>query len=105
MNLSIYLLSIIWALQFSSPDDTHLGDDQQPLVYPNPAKSFVHVASENVQNVALYTITGDEVKGEWVRLKDSYRLDVRELANGLYFVKIHTVDGKDYTERLAIEGH
>jgi len=105
MNLSYYLLTIFLFVQFSAGFSRNIEDTQEFKVYPNPARSFVHVSGDNVDDVSLYAITGDKVNGEWIKVRDAWQLDVHELANGVYFVKIRTTIGKEFTERLIIEGH
>ncbi len=60
-------------------------------VYPNPAKSFVHLKSEEpITRVELFNGKGQSL--EFTLLEGS-KMDLTGLTSGIYFLKIHTTKG------------
>mgnify|MGYP005844196683 CR=1 FL=1 len=63
--------------------------ENEVYIYPNPAKDFVYVnANKNINsNYSLSNFLGKEVmRGEFK--SDRNKLDISELSNGLYYLKI-----------------
>ena len=62
-------------------DVTSIGEqsEEQFTVFPNPAKDFVQIGTQN--EVGIYDLTGQLV------LKGKGRIDIHALANGMYFIK------------------
>lgn len=56
-------------------------------VYPNPANSNITITNAENQNVTIYNISGQIVK-TLVSTSENQNVDVSDLNNGLYFVKI-----------------
>lgn len=62
-------------------------------VYPNPAQDVVNVnAASQISNIELFNIAGQKVSTFNVN-NTTTQIDVTELANGIYFLKINTEDG------------
>ncbi|NLK56312.1 MAG: T9SS type A sorting domain-containing protein [Bacteroidales bacterium] len=63
-------------------------------VFPIPANSIIDIKSENVQikEVILYNIMGKKMRHYFVN-ENNKTLDVSDLNNGMYFIKIHTDEG------------
>lgn len=66
-------------------------------VYPNPVNDVLYIDTDknDIANVTLYSITGQEVKQ--VNIEESnngLRLDMSALNTGLYVLKMQTKDGK-----------
>ena len=78
-------------------DLAHCGvEDHTPittLVYPNPVQDILFIHAENVTSVAVFTLTGQQV-----RTAERDAVDVSSLPSGLYFVAIqlddHTIVNK-----------
>ena len=72
-------------------DVTSVGEPSEEhfTVFPNPAKDFIQVDSQH--EVSIYDLTGQLV------LKGKGRMDIRALANGMYFIK-----SGDYCKKLII---
>lgn len=62
-------------------------------VYPNPASDVVNVnAAAQINDIELYNIAGQKVSTFNVN-NTSAQINVAELANGIYFLKINTENG------------
>ena len=62
--------------------------DVELAIYPNPATSEVVVANEGVNSVAIYSLAGTMVAAE-----NGNKINVSNLANGVYIIKAYTNDG------------
>ncbi|TQD39356.1 fibronectin type III domain-containing protein [Haloflavibacter putidus] len=66
-------------------------------MYPNPAKQFVNFkAEEKIETITLFDLKGRVIKTKNMRAKEA-RLNVQDLAAGIYLVKIRI---KDKTKTL-----
>ncbi len=72
-------------------------------VYPNPANNFVVIESENerIESIAILDITGKFVKQQAIN-KEQCIINTKDLAQGIYFIKIITAEGI-VTEKLLIK--
>lgn len=69
-------------------------------IYPNPAKDIIHIALEDdlqLENVTIYNNLGQEVK-----TVNQSTIDVSSLAKGLYFIEVHTNQGKA-SKKVVVE--
>ncbi|MFU8844480.1 MAG: T9SS type A sorting domain-containing protein [Bacteroidales bacterium] len=68
-------------------------------MYPNPAKSFIHIGTDAVEvdKVEIFDPAGALV----ISLNQPRHIDISALANGIYFVRIETV-AKSYSEKFLI---
>ena len=63
-------------------------------IYPNPAKDILYIETElNVEEVAIYDIYGRQCQLSAIGSQQS-AIDVTNLNNGVYFVKVVTSDSK-----------
>jgi len=71
-------------------------------VYPNPASDFVTIETNNVEisAVKIYDILGKNVLKQ--NELTNNRLDVSNLRNGIYFLKIES-NGNSITKKLIIK--
>ena len=62
------------------------------FIYPNPAKTFVQISSDKfiITNIKLMDISGKEINIYNKIANNIANIDVSELQNGIYFVKILT---------------
>jgi len=59
-------------------------------IYPNPAKETVNIVSENIINkIEIFNISGQNISSS-VENSNNVRVDVEDLSQGVYLVKIHT---------------
>jgi hypothetical protein len=87
-----------WSINNDSPLSTSgLLDENQVLIYPNPAKSFVSIkipskAIQEFNEVEVLDITGKKI---WKQQASSnMRISTENLADGLYLLKFGTVSKK-----------
>jgi len=68
----------------------HSTENADIVVYPNPAKDEVFikssVSSPETLTLELFTITGQKVKEN--KMNGSYKMDLKDLSGGIYFLKI-----------------
>ena len=58
-------------------------------IYPNPTSGMIYVACDNSFNAVIYNYQGQVVKNVIV---DNGQINVSDLANGIYFIEIRTVN-------------
>ncbi len=69
-------------------------------IYPNPTNGNVFVEAEQIYNINVYNIVGQDVISEEVN-DDTCCIDMSEFKEGVYFVKIDTKNGV-VTKRLIL---
>ena len=71
-------------------------------IYPNPASDFIQIESNNLQisSVGIYSVLGKEVISQ--KTLTNNRVDVSNLSNGIYFMKINA-EGGSVTKKVVIE--
>lgn len=70
-------------------------------LYPNPSKDVLVIGEllpETCEEVIIFDMTGRTMK----RFSNDVKLDVSDLTDGLYMIKVVTEDGKIYTEKFLI---
>jgi hypothetical protein len=72
-------------------------------LYSNPASSNVNWSFDDTLEhhftVSVFTALGTEV----YRSKDVYRMDVTNLSEGIYFIKLITDDGHIYEKQFIVK--
>ncbi len=79
------------AISHSAGEETSVDNvigDVETVFYPNPASDVINVAAEGVENVSVYTVFGVLVASS-----DSNKVNVANLAKGVYVVKATTASG------------
>ena len=70
------------------------------IIYPNPVSERLHISAEDLTNVSVYTVLGQKIVD--VNLNaDEYTLDVKDLDNGVYMLKVLSRKGS-FTRRVCI---
>jgi hypothetical protein len=71
-------------------------------LFPNPAKDYITVLTNNVQisSIEMYSVLGEKVISQ--NTLTNNRLNVSGLSNGIYFMKINA-DGSSATKKVVIE--
>jgi Secretion system C-terminal sorting domain len=76
------------------------------LLYPNPAKSIVHItqnSNQSIENIQFYDVAGKTVK--IISNVSNYQtsVDISALAKGIYFVEITSENNIKQTKKLIIQ--
>jgi alpha-tubulin suppressor-like RCC1 family protein len=66
------------------------GNYDVPVVYPNPASSFLRIGSDVPVNASVYGMDGKLL----LSADDTVQIDVRHLPDGLYILKLSEADGR-----------
>lgn len=67
-------------------------------IYPNPAQDKVYIAGVTPKSVMIYDILGKRVAAELNPDRNS--IDIKNLPNGLYIVKIMSDEGEQFIEKV-----
>ena len=70
-------------------------------LYPIPSKNEINISelpSDDCKEIMIFDITGRIVK----QFNYDTKLDVSDLSNGLYMIRVITEEGKSYTEKFLI---
>lgn len=70
------------------------------VLSPNPASSTVSISADGLRSVELIDMSG-RVQGEWNAANGEIKLDVGQMARGVYFVRLHA-DGFTATRKLIV---
>ena len=70
----------------------------QAVVYPNPAAETVHFQELNIAEVKVYNTLGQLVK----TVRNANEVNVSDLPEGIYLMRITDADGKRYANRVAV---
>jgi hypothetical protein len=68
-------------------------------VYPNPASETVHIEGIEADEVRIYNGLGQMVK----TVQYANEINVSDLPEGIYLMRITTTDGKSHTNRIAMK--
>jgi Listeria/Bacterioides repeat len=81
-----------WAPNTGISEATHTAIN----IYPNPAQHTLYITSaETVEHVSIYDISGRTVGAYSIRpYSPSPNIDISNLANGIYLVKVKTTQGE-----------
>ena len=70
-------------------------------IYPNPAKDVLHIASDNEMSTArVFEMSGKLVKEVNLGGAQSKALDISDLHNGVYVLKLETVNGETSASKI-----
>ncbi|MGL1888487.1 MAG: T9SS type A sorting domain-containing protein [Reichenbachiella sp.] len=67
-------------------------------IYPNPASDFIIIDGNSIKSAAIYDLTGQSVL-----VSDQNQIQLRELKNGLYIIKIEGINNEIITTRFVKE--
>lgn len=68
------------------------------VVYPNPTNKYLFISENDnttfqVKNIGIFDFTGKNIKQILIKQSNNLTLDVSDLQNGIYFLKIQTDKG------------
>lgn len=72
---------------------TDVSTTAEVKVYPNPTTSTVNVAAEGMTHVEVYDNEGRRLQDYSAQGQPVVTLDVRHLASGVYYLRVHTPTG------------
>lgn len=77
--------------------------ETEPVFYPNPASSTFYIKGIRSANVsfAIHTVSGESVKMNGVEQEDGVLLDISDLPDGIYLIRIQTEENSLY-KKLVI---
>ena len=70
--------------------------DDEVVLYPNPAREHINVlfnANAGVKNIALYNLIGKPVMVYRIQDNNSAKLDLNNVASGVYFMRLLNAQG------------
>lgn len=101
--LDLYLQSS-WNKYFSTMIQDCIGiaelDDYMASVYPNPTNNIVKIEAENIQNISIYNMLGENVFST-ISTGDVFEYDFSNNESGVYLVRIETAQGI-VTKRVTV---
>ena len=71
-------------------------------VYPNPASNYINISDTELGDLSIYNLNGALVK-EITKVEGQLSINVSDLDNGIYFVKLATEDGIKTTKVSIIK--
>lgn len=89
-------LDLVQSEEESVQDDN--GEEIQMKLYPNPAKSTIFVYSDLIQKIEVIDITGVKMNCSVEKNDQLWRLNVSELPEGQYFLRIRTISGNSISK-------
>lgn len=66
------------------------------VLYPNPVTNILNIEAQDIQEVSVMDVNGRTV----MTLQNTNRIDMSNLANGVYFLRVITADGVS-TQKIA----
>ena len=100
--------NVCWVDDIMFPANSIIKDDVEEIMiednvalYPNPAKDVIYLQGEDIQYVAIYNAIGMQVMSQ--KVSDSESINIADLANGMYFVRIIDEKGNILTKKFIKE--
>jgi len=91
-----------WASVTPTPQSVNENNLMQANLYPNPAKDFIMISTnENIANVKIYDMQGKVVKQLVISAEQEIKINVNDLANGIYSVVALSNNGKVFNSKFA----
>ena len=84
----------------SIPDYSDNNDENNILIYPNPAEDFLHIETKNninISRLSFYAMNGKKIKEE----VSSNKIDVSSMPSGIYLLKILTNSNEEIVKRFV----
>lgn len=81
-----------------------LMNENEVIVYPNPANTFINVVCKNAKQIIIYNLLGQtKIKKLLDEKLNENKVETKLLDFGIYFYKIIKIDNSVYTGKLIIE--
>jgi len=89
-----------WSFLTLAVDDQLL-DKKQFQVYPVPATDILNIKlSYNIEQVVVFNLLGQQVLNQ---NKNTKKINIANLNNGVYILKIHTENGMSITKKFIVQ--
>ncbi|MGE0566587.1 MAG: choice-of-anchor B family protein [Bacteroidia bacterium] len=87
-----------------------LEDNNQLMIYPNPANSEINVLTSHINDInsiEIFNINGEliDLKKSHIEEKEIIKISTNELANGIYFISIKSNDFKESRTKRFVINH
>lgn len=88
-------------IDFPCGQYTGLSDENETslTIFPNPAQDEITISGVTTESVIMYDVMGKKVLSEFDT--ETNKIDIKNLPNGLYIIKIISVDGKLFTNKIV----
>ena len=91
--------SIDWAEVCDTWSISEIVENKNLILYPNPTTGKVTVVGVEASEVMVYNALGQLVK----TVRGTNEIDVADLVEGVYLVRIMDAEGRNYTERVVVK--
>ena len=91
--------SIDWAEVCDTWSISEIVENKNLILYPNPTSGKVTVVGVEASEVMVYNALGQLVK----TVRGTNEIDVADLMEGVYLVRIMDAEGRNYTERVVVK--
>lgn len=100
-----------WGNTFSL--DNSISEDErtqlEAKIYPNPCKTqkvTIEFASKEIAEIGITNIAGKEVLVEELQFPSNKKIiQLNEIPNGIYLIRIKTTDNKQVVKKLIVSFH
>jgi len=95
--------AVYWVVDMENPYKTgvNLNAVSPFAVYPNPVRDFMNVNNAaDIASVEIIDITGKIVSSKENTGMNTMRVSTSELESGIYLVRINTIDGKVFADKI-----
>lgn len=105
LNYRLEILDNDGKKQYSEVKQITINNKQSTInVFPNPAKDFVTIISnQNIKSLQLTNLYGQVIQEYSAINSNSYQIKISTLASGVYWLKTLLKDGIHQTQKLLIE--
>ena len=73
-------------------------EEKSIVLYPNPTENFFNIEADNIQSVEMFDVMGSKIMSH--NVTSSNVIDVTNIPDGLYFVRILDDDGNVIVKKL-----
>lgn len=95
--------TLYFVVEYSSATDIDVELGHAIKLYPNPAKDFLMIESENValEEIMIFSPLGQQLTSVFAHNSSVIRIDLSDLSAGIYLIKMRSKDGKTITKKIV----
>lgn len=99
--ISLASFTLFSDTQYPCGSYSGISDEKEPLlsIFPNPAQEEITISGVTPESVLMYDVMGKLVVSEFDT--ETNKIDIKNLPNGLYIIKIISADGKLFTNKIV----